>query len=226
MSAEWQKALVINQKVQVTVWDLQDDTVEYSFNSHITEVSRNMLALAPPTTQAALIYPLLQQGVVLGVLIETDPNPYVFYPLIASKPASQNSDFWLKIPENPQIEFIQRRQHVRIPMVIPFELEYLLSGRPIPMSAQTEDLSGGGIRFTCARMFPLGQELYIKLPLTLVGQVLQLKAKVVFSAQKSPHKKTSEDLYIVACQFQDLEDAQEMALVRECFRRELDLKQQ
>jgi c-di-GMP-binding flagellar brake protein YcgR len=226
MSDEWQKALVINQKVQVTVWDVQDDTVEYSFNSHITEVGGNMLALAPPTKQAALIYPLLQQGVVLGVMIETDPSPYIFYPLIASEPASENSDFWLKIPENTQVEFVQWRRHVRIPMVIPFELEYLLSGCPIPMSAHTEDLSGGGMRFTCARMFPLGQELNIKLPLTLVGQVLQLKAKVVFSAQKSPHKMASEDLYIVACQFQDLKDVQEMALVRECFRRELDPKQQ
>lgn len=225
MSAEWQKSLVINQKVQVTVWDPQDDTVEYSFTSHITEVGGNMFSLAPPTKQAALIYPLLQQGVVVGAMIETNPSPYIFYPLIALKPASENSDFWLKIPENTQVEFIQRRRHVRIPMVIPFELEYLLSGRPIPMSALTEDLSGGGMRFTCTHMFPLGQELNIKLPLTLVGQVLQLKAKVVFTAQ-SRHKKASEELYAVACQFQGLDDAQETALVRECFHRELGLKQQ
>jgi c-di-GMP-binding flagellar brake protein YcgR len=225
MSDEWQKALVISQKVQVTVWDLEDDTIEYSFTSHITEVGGNLLALAPPSKQAELIFPLLRQGVVVGVMIEAEPSPCIFYPLVASKPASQQSDFWLKIPEDPKVELIQRRRHVRIPMVIPFELEYLLLGRPISLPAKTEDLSGGGMRFICTRSFLLGQQLNIKLPLPLVGQVLQLKAKVVFSAQKF-QKKEAEELHVVACQFQDLDDVQEMSLVRECFRRELGLKQQ
>ncbi|WP_373531895.1 flagellar brake protein [Vampirovibrio sp.] len=225
MSNEWQDALVTGQKVQVTIWDAEDDSIEYTFSSQIDQMGKTMLSLAAPSSGVASIYPLLQPGVVVGVMLEINPTPCIFYPVIASKPTAEGGIFWLKIPENPQIEFVQRRKHVRIPMVIPFVLEYMQADKPISMSARTDDLSGGGMRFTGMRLFPPAQQLRIKLPLAGGPQVLQLKARVVYSVQNS-RKKHPEDLYIVACQFQDLEDAQEMALVRECFRHELKLKEQ
>ncbi len=223
MLSDLQKALVLNQKVQVTVWDPNNDSVEYSFQSFVMEAGGTLFQLAPPTTQAATILPLLQPGIVTGAVVETYPNPYIFYPIIHSAPLSAQSGFWLKIPENPQVEVMQRRRHVRIPMVIPFNLEYSISGRSMAMQARTEDVSGGGMRFTSIRQFPKGQDLLILLAFNPSEPPLKLKAKVVFSVQNRL-KKQPDDLYSTACQFADLTDAEEMILVRECFKRELGIK--
>lgn len=221
MFAELQKALSVNQKVKITVWHPQDDNIEYTYTSVIQELAGHLLLVTPPTTEdAAEILPLMALGVTVGAVIETYPNPFIFYPTIQSAPSVAEEGFWLKIPEEPRVSVIQRRKHVRIPMVIPFSFEYLVAERWIPMTARTEDVSGGGMRFTSLRLFLMGQELSVHLPMGPSQSMLHLKAKVVYSAQNRI-KKQPEDIYVTSCQFLDLDDVQEMALVRECFRREL-----
>lgn len=223
MLADLQKALTVDQRVQITVWDSQDDSVEHTFSSYVMEAGGNVLRVASPSSPTHPAIPLLQRNVVVGVLVEVSPNPYIFYPVIHSEPSPQGG-FWLKIPDNPAIEIIQRRRHVRIPMLIPFELEYLDGGQWVKLSARTEDMSGGGARFTASRLFLKGQDLLLVLPLDATQPPLRLKAKVIFSAENRV-KKQSDDLYVTACEFQELDAAGEMMLVRECFRRELGLKQ-
>ncbi len=224
MLVDLQKALQRNQKVQVTVWDPQNDSVEYTFSSYILEAGGSLLQVAFPESELTHIRPLLLTGVSVGVVLETYPNPFIFYPIVHSTPGSEDIGFWLKILENPQLEMVQRRRHVRIQMVFPFELEYTISDRVLKMAARVQDLSGGGIRFTSMRLFPIGQELRISLPLMSGEPILALKARVVFSGH-SRVKRQPDDLYVTACQFIELDDAKEMALVRECFRRELRRKQ-
>lgn len=223
MLADLQKALIADQRIHITVWDPQDDSVEHTFASYIMEVGGNVLRVASPSNPVDPAMPLLQRHIVVGVLVEVSPNPYIFYPVVHAEPTSQGG-FWLKIPDNPEIEVIQRRRHVRIPMLIPFELEYLEGERWIKLSARTEDMSGGGARFTASRLFIKGQDLLLALPLQAGQPPLRLKAKVVFSAENRV-KKQPDDLYVTACEFQELDAAGEMVLVRECFRRELGLKQ-
>lgn len=220
MFAELQKILNVGQKVQITVWHPQDDNIEYAFAANICEMAGHLLKVALPGDVDEAVLPLLEQGVVVGVVVETYPNPYIFYPAIQSPLDSLNREFWLKIPEDVQVSTVQRRKHVRVPMVIPIQLEYLIAERWIPIAARTEDVSGGGVRFTSLRLFLMGQELRIHLPFGPSESILHLKAKVVYSAQNRI-KKQAEDIYVTSCQFLDLDDAQEMALVRECFRREL-----
>lgn len=223
MLSELQKALVKDQKVQITVWDPQNEAAEYTFGSYVVESVGLLFRVALPASQVTNIFPLLRCGATVGVVLETYPNPYIFYPAIHQEPPSLQSPFWLKIPENAEIEVIQRRRHVRIPMVIPFDLQYEIAGRPITVNARTEDVSGGGMRFTSIRLFPKDQEITVNLKLSPAEPPLRLKAKVVFSAQNRI-KMQPDDLYTTACQFLELDDAEEMVLVRECFRRELGLK--
>jgi hypothetical protein len=221
MLFELQKALVLNQRVELTVWDPDNDSVEHSFQGFVMKACGSQFQLTlPPVAQAAAILPLLQPGLVTGAVVEAYPSPYIFYPIIHSSPQSPESGFWLKIPENPQIELLQNRRHVRIPMIIPFNLEYAVSGRSMAMQARTEDVSGGGMRFTSIRQFPQGQDLLISLSINPSAPTLRLKARVVFSVENRL-KKQPDDLYSTACQFVDLTDAEEMLLVRECFKREL-----
>lgn len=226
MLNELQKALVQDQKIQVTVWDPENEGVEYSFPSFVMSKVGLLFMIAPPTTQQQKILPLLQPGITVGGVLETYPNPFIFYPLVHALPEKDQKGYWLKIPENAQVEVIQRRKHVRIPMIIPFEVEYQVLGRgtPLKIPARTEDVSGGGLKFTSATLFPVGKELLLHIQFNPGLPILHLKAKVVMSTQNRL-KRQADDLYTTACQFLEMDDAREMIIVRECFRRELGRKE-
>lgn len=225
MLKELQAALSENRKLQVTVWDPGDETVEYTFPSFVMNSTGSLFNIAPPTVHPTKILPLLQKGAVVGIVVETYPNPYIFYPVVQAVPQSAGAGYWLRIPEDSKIEVIQRRKHVRIPMIIPMEVEYVLGkDKILTLPARTEDVSGGGLRFTAIKLFSKGQDLKFHIQFSPSVPRMQLKARVVFSTQNRIHRQP-DDLYVTACQFYDLEDAQEMLIVRECFRRELGLKQ-
>jgi hypothetical protein len=225
MLTELQKALVQDQKIQVTVWDPENENVEYSFPSFVMSKVGTLFMIAPPTTQQQKIVPLLQPGITVGGVLETYPNPFIFYPFVHAVPEKDQKGYWLKIPEDAQVEVIQRRKHVRIPMIVPFEIEYtLLGGAPLKVPARTEDVSGGGMRFTSVTLFPVGKEIEIQIQFNPNLPILNLKAKVVMSNQNRLRRQ-ADDLYTTACQFLDMDDAREMIIVRECFRRELGRKE-
>jgi hypothetical protein len=226
MLDELQKVLAKNQKIQVTVWDPDDDTMEYTFPSFVMNRVGALFMVAAPTVHPQKIIPLLQKDVTVGAVLETYPNPFIFYPVVHSLPEDGKSGYWLRIPENTPVEVIQRRKHVRIPMVVPLEVEYQLAGLPdkLKIAARTEDVSGGGLRFNSVTLFPVGQEVMLHIQLNPSIPMLHLKAKVVVSMQNRLRKQ-ADDMYTTACQFIELDDAREMVIVRECFRRELKLKQ-
>ena len=221
MLYELQKVLAKDQKIQITVWDPEDDTIEYTFPSFVINRVGLLLLIAAPTVHLQKIIPLLKKDVIVGAVLESYPNPFVFYPVVHSFP-EDGKGYWLKIPENAEVEMIQRRRHVRIPMMIPFEVEYQLPGKSdkLKLPARTEDVSGGGLRFTSVTLFPVGQELTLHIQMNPSTPMLHLKGKVVISTQNRL-RKHADDLYSTACQFVDLDDTQEMVIVRECFQREL-----
>lgn len=223
MLSQLQAALSINCKVQVTVWDPADESVEYTFPSYVMATDELAFMVAPPSVQQNKIIPLLQPNLVIGVVLETYPNPFIFYPVIKSMPNGVQGGYWLRIPPDSQIELIQRRRHVRIPMVLPIEIDYVLGDKTIRMQARTEDVSGGGMRFTSLTQFRNGQEVVIHIQFSGGQPIMHLKARVVFSTQNRVRRQ-QDDLYATSCQFVDVDDKQEMMIVRECFRKELGLR--
>lgn len=226
MLTELHKALVQDQKIQVTVWDPDNEGVEYSFPSFVMAKVGSLFMIAPPSTQQQKITPLLQPGITVGGVLETYPNPFIFYPLVHALPEKDQKGYWLKIPEDAQVEVIQRRKHVRIPMIIPFEVEYNLLGRgsPLKIAARTEDVSGGGLRFTSLTLFPVNKEILLHIQFNPTLPIIHLKGKVVMSNQNRLRRQ-ADDLYTTACQFLEMDDTREMMIVRECFRRELGRKE-
>lgn len=226
MLQELRQALSVQQKIQITVWDPERENVEYTFESFIKDIGGLMVLIAAPATQPDKIAPLLQKDRIVGAVLETYPLPLIFYPVILG-PAEQTPEkgYWLKIPEDGTVEILQRRRHVRVPIVLPLEVNYRLGSpeKALSLSARTEDLSGGGLRFTAMRSFLKGQMLSLHLKLSPNLPAIDLKAEVVTSISNRIRKQP-DDLYATACRFVDLEDAQEMLLVRECFRRELEMR--
>lgn len=220
MLAEFEKALVVNQKLQITVWDPADERKEFHYHSYVMDIDKPFIKLAPPTKQVEEITKCLQVGIVAGVVLEAYPTPFIFYPIMHSKQEPPQPGFWFKIPENAQIETMQRRRHVRIPMVVPITVDYAIGDKTVSMPARTEDVSGGGLRFTSPRLFNKEQEILVHLRIESEHQTVHVKGKVVFSAENRVRKQP-DDLYATACEFFDLDERQEVLLIRECFRREV-----
>jgi c-di-GMP-binding flagellar brake protein YcgR len=223
MLDDLQKALCVNQKVEVTVWDPKDDSVELYYHSYVIDVKGAYLMIAPPNENAEKIVPLMQVGYVVGIVLDTYPNPYIFYPVIHAVPDQPGSGFWLKIQENAEVETLQRRRHVRIPMVLPIEVEYPMGPQLIRVEGHTEDVSGGGLKFTSQKLFNKGQKIRVRLQFSSETELLRLDGEVVMSMENRVRRKP-EDEYVTACQFYDLDNRKEMMIVRECFRRELGHK--
>jgi c-di-GMP-binding flagellar brake protein YcgR len=222
MLAQLQKALVVNQKIQLTVWDLQNEQLEFQYHSYVMDVDTPFFKVAPPPpAQAKEIEPRLISGVVVGAILEAYPAPFVFYPIVHA-PAKGNppEGFWLKIPENPQIEVMQLRRHVRIPMRLPVKVEFTQMGKWFSIDGYTEDMSGGGLRFTSSRQFEKKQELLIHLRVENDTELLKLRSSVVYTGENRICRN-ADDLYATAVQFLELDARQEMLIMRECFRREL-----
>lgn len=220
-----QKALALQQELQVFVWDPNNDKVEISFPSHIMEISDLSFEIAGPIALKHKVAPLLTVGTVICVLLEINPTPLMFYPVISALPNTADSGYWLKIPNDVQVEETQRRKHVRVPMIIPFQLEYLMpNGKWLSIDARTRNLSGGGMSFTCIRLFPKGQLLKVRIELSSSKIPLFLSANVITS-QQNTMRRQPDDLYTTSCQFKDLDQAHETLLMRECFYRELGIKQ-
>lgn len=224
MLKELQKAMSVNQRLEVTVWDPANDRIEFNFHSYIMDLEGGYFMIAPPGSNLQKITPLLEPGLLVGIVLDSNPAPYIFYPTVHGKQDSPKPGYWLKLTETTQVEMVQRRRHVRIPMQVPIKVEIILgANHAVAVDAMTEDVSGGGMRFTCPRQFLKDQSVEIQVQFNTEQPLMRLKAKVVFSAENRLRRRR-DDLYMAACQFYDIEPAHETILVRECFRRELGLK--
>jgi c-di-GMP-binding flagellar brake protein YcgR len=219
---ELQKALKAEQSLLITVWDPKNEKTEYTFPSYVITVEGFRVQIAGPAPQAVKLAPLLQPNTIIGIVLEINPAPFIFYPTIES--VESDGSCWMTLSKDSQVEKFQNRNHVRIAMITPFQFEYQSEeGKWLPMSARTVDLSGGGVKFTCPQAFEKGTILKIFLKFGPDTPMLILKGKVVFSAENRFCQKP-EDFYTTGCQFFDLNESQETLLMKECFRRELHLK--
>ncbi len=216
------KAMSINQRMEVTVWDNGHENVEYTFHSYIVDLESPFFLAAPPSRQISQISALLKPGVILGVVLDCNPAPIIFYPTVHRYHAETPSGYWLKISEDTQMEVVQRRRHVRIAMVVPARIQFQGDNADQEeVLAFTEDLSGGGMRVTSPRLFQKGEDIQVEIQFAANQPKLQLKARIVFSMENQLRRR-KDDLYVTSCQFYDLENQQETILVRECFRREIN----
>ena len=223
MLHDLQKALKSELRAQVTVWDPDDESKEYTFNSHILEVSGLLLQIAGPAEDMEHIAPLLRKGYVVGIVLESYPLPFIFYPIIMEDFQAGSPGVQVHIPPDGDIEVLQQRTHVRIAMVMDIEVEFNSLDSAQVQAARTENMSGGGLRFSSSRLFSAEERLTIHIQLDEDEPRMHLPVQVIFS-RENRIRKHPDDIYTTACKFIDLDSAEEMKIVRECFRRELRLK--
>lgn len=232
MLKKLQAHLRISQVLQVTVWNPLDDAVEYTFPASIEETAGTLVRLSPENGFfPAEIPSLLQRETIVGIFLEACPTPFLFYPKVQIPPVDKTGYFWIRLSEDMAIEPLQIRRHVRVPFVTIFEAapwqEHAPSGEEEELHylpARTVDISGGGLKFLSNVEFRPEQALALRLKLDPKEPVLLLKAFVIACEERRLRRQFPEWRYAVACRFAELNPTQERLIMKECFRRELSLK--
>ncbi len=217
-----QSYLKPSQMLQLTVWDPDDEAVEYVAQGVIRESTGFLVRVFfneddfPPEA-----VPLFVQGVIVGVFLEVNPAPLMFYPKLHSVSFGRRTEVWLRLAPETNIEVLQNRAHVRVTMRIPFQVGSIEEGSIHP--AYTVDMSGGGLKLNCDIPYEPGQMLTIQLSL-FPGNNMVLKGQVISAAKNPLVQLHPQERYTLTCCFIDLEPALETLIMKECFRRELMLK--
>ncbi len=218
------KHLLAGTNVELTVWDPERDDIEHTFHSFVEEVTELKFKIAgPPLAKADEIMPLMLNKSTVGIMLQSEPNPYIFYPVVHSHEVKKTSSYWLRIPENTVIQEYKTRSHVRVAARIPLEIAFQLGNKTLFVQGVTENISGGGLRFTAPRVFLKNQNIRMNIKLNDVTPMIRVNAKVIASGENR-QRMTTQDVYFAACQFVDLERQHETEIMRECFRREVQKK--
>jgi c-di-GMP-binding flagellar brake protein YcgR len=230
----------VGLSIEVTVWDPDsDDENGVIFTSKVLDFREGRLFIDKPRGEEAVILKMMTPGMLVGVVMPTDSNLLMFYPVIASSEETSQFGVILKCTEEMQTELIQRRKLIRVPFSVPVEVDLLANGEVVhKIEALTENISGGGMRLLSPFQLEENMRLVVYLKLgDLRGKdapplesganysdrsVFKLQAKVVFAQERQG--ETKKEKYAIGVQFDQLSELQQTLLVKECFRRELTLK--
>jgi hypothetical protein len=229
------------QKIEVTVWDSEeDDSDGYSFPSLIRDYREGRLFIENPRGDDAPLFDKLKPGYLVGVVAATEASLLMFYPRVSSTSNRGSYGTILSLDSDTQYEIIQRRKLIRVPFTVPVQVDILRNGEVLHrVEAKTVNISGGGLRIASPFHFDVGQLLLVFLKLgDLRGAapgtgadpdgysdraILKLSARVVFSQQNNNPLGSADKFFAGVC-FDNLSEAQQTILMRECFRRELSLR--
>jgi PilZ domain len=218
--------------VEVTVWDPSDDNIELHFMASVKMVlgDRFRLTWAGALIPKGLNASCLQPSLKIGVLLDDSEPLILIYPKVLMAPlpnqwTTETSvgfklDFWVSLDNQTEIETIQRRKFVRIPVDVPVEVldpksspEHVNHGRSVNMSA-------GGLRFFSNEEFP--PETIVSLNIFLIPHQppLTVKVRVVLCMEESMVLQKERN-FKISGQFIELQPKYEAMIMKECFRIEL-----
>lgn len=113
----------------------------------------------------------------LQEIVFTDLTPDVSKAIAAQVYQRLISELGEKDPLEIKSQFLQKRQYLRIPITITM---FCRDSQGIPFSIVTEDLSGGGTRFTTNHTLSIGEKVYIQIQLEISSPVITVMGKVIW----------------------------------------------
>lgn len=212
-----------NRPLEMTVWSDESDEEGQTFQSKIDDVGNGRFFLRPPMTLFENLKLILTHGMLVGVTMNTDKGPIIFYPKMAVCQA-EPAGFWFAAPPDTQAELVFRREFIRVDFerTLKIDVPGNQNNRWDSLTVKAEDLSGGGMKFFCSRLLPKNLRFYIYLQLTDDTPPLKMDARIVASSEVTPESEAPPNLkFTSACQFMDISEAHQTAVVGECFRLQL-----
>src|SRR6478609_733715 len=218
--------------VQVTVWDSNDDSIELHFMASVKMVlaDRFRLHWSGTLIPKGLKESYIQPGIKIGVLLDESEPLVLLYPKVLMAPLANQwttetnlgykLDFWVTFDNQTEIETIQRRKFVRIPVDVPVEVIAPKENPGSVNKGHTVNLSAGGIRFLSNEEFTPETVVSLNVFLLPHQPPLDVKVKVVLCMEESLAVQ-KERCFKISGQFLELLPKHEAMIMKECFRIEL-----
>ncbi|GAB7386239.1 flagellar brake domain-containing protein [Bacillaceae bacterium] len=156
-----------------------------------------------------------------------DGAQYEFSTVVTGKRMENVPLLILAKPEAEKITRKQRRQYFRIPAVLPIRVKTMRGNDEAEVSAQTVDISGGGLAFHCDPSIPFQVGEPLSCILTLAergtgGRELTFTAEVV--RIRPPEELPNSRQQLVSVQISEIREAERDMIIRFCFQRQVELR--
>lgn len=154
--------------------------------------------------------------------VRTDDNIPVYYEVYNADTASRQEYDWEKLlddiepkaEDNPRLYELIFDINQKLNMLINYMS--VKSGFNLP-EAKNVNISGGGVKFTCADFFPEGDKILLKTFLPTHSHVLKLRCEVVRSIPNN------NNTYEVAVRFLDMDEATRDKIIKYIFAKQRKL---
>ena len=186
---------------------IHDGEYKGKYRSRIEEIGVRIITVGVPVAKAGFIP--LREGTILDVAFYDEISAYSFTSMIIDRIVTPVPAIIVEYPTN--IRRIQRRQYVRVPVVIP--LEYRIAakeGLSKPYKGHVIDLSGGGILFKVKDNIEEKSIVFIKV--NLGGTETELPASIIRCV-----KEEEQNFYNVSAEFQDITENTRDRIIRYVF---------
>jgi c-di-GMP-binding flagellar brake protein YcgR len=111
---------------------------------------------------------------------------------------------YFKEDKMSQAEYLDRRKHARIPMVSVIQIRLGANGDPMP--SMLVDLSAGGARIMSQFLITVGDELYLRIPLS-EDNFIEIVGDVVWTKEMELMKEYNFGIeYMGGIQFREISD--------------------
>lgn len=177
------------------------------YRTKIEEVGIRILSIGVPVSRGQFIP--LREGTRLEVFFTQDATAYTFSSVIIKRIALPIPTFIIEYPV--KIDRIQRRQYVRIPIVMPFKFQIVEpEGLGQEKRGYTIDMSGGGVMFKYKERIP--EKTLLIIYLKIEDEDMELPATVVRYT-----KETERNHYKICVEFKDISERTRDKIIRYLF---------
>lgn len=201
----------------------------HGFQTAIKEVDdENVGALIdlPPPASGLVLYRLLRPGATVWVEAAKPEGCLSFYAQVRHRQTEGLVGYWIALPqEQDQYEMVQRRQFVRVPVLLPVEISWQarIDEADNEVITQTvngniRDMSAGGLKVHVPAQWEAGTSLNVQFALKSTGERLQQQAEVRWG-RILPH--SIDDLHEYGLMFLNLDNALQTKLLQEVWQLQL-----
>lgn len=140
---------------------------------------------------------------------------YMFYTILEY----QNKKILFSKPDADSIQKVQKRQYFRVPASLSFWLETDSGDK---RTFKTDDVSGGGVSFTCLKTDTFKVNDIVAGGIYLDGK--QQKMQILFRAKIVKGTMDSNENRRIAVEFIDMKDSQRSRVIQYCINRQIEIR--
>lgn len=157
--------------------------------------------------------PMLKQGEVFEIVISDETCILSFETKITE---IKDSLVCFSMPEN--FRLVQRREYPRVDISIPVSIKELSTENGVEFLGTTSNISGGGLKVTAPGVVNPGMLVETQFKILNVKNI-----KTILEVLRTEHPDGGSDFF-VSGKFKEISNADRIALIQLCFKRQLELK--